>query len=351
MIDENIENFKIYLKDNRVGQSSINLYTQALNSISKTLISRDLIKKDLFLISSYQDIEKLLKDYMSQDDLREADKRGHRRISAAIRHYKKFLQTQTSEVITNKIINKNKEIELENNSWKEEELRASVEAYMDMLDKYLTRKKFTKTTYYKKLSQKYGRSVKAYEYRMQNISYVLDKNQREWLKGLKPKKNVGTNIFPILQKLIDLYFPKSNIVDDLNEIKQQNITETQKKVLQDARIGQGKFRKELIKLWEGCSVTGIRNKQLLVASHIKPWKISKNNERLDIYNGLLLIPNIDKLFDIGLISFEDSGIIIISDQLSKQDLINLNINKNMRIKVNLENKKYLHFHRLYVLKK
>jgi 5-methylcytosine-specific restriction protein A len=54
---------------------------------------------------------------------------------------------------------------------------------------------------------------------------------------------------------------------------------------------------------------------LLKASHIKPWRDSDNAERLDIYNGLLLIPNLDSAFDKGYISFDDGGKIIISDMI------------------------------------
>src|SRR5256885_4490227 len=54
----------------------------------------------------------------------------------------------------------------------------------------LFRSPFTKKQYYKKLTQDYGRTVKAFEYRMQNISYVLSLMGRDWLTGLRPARNV-----------------------------------------------------------------------------------------------------------------------------------------------------------------
>jgi len=49
------------------------------------------------------------------------------------------------------------------------------------------------------------------------------------------------------------------------------------------------------------------------ASHAKPWRDCINNdERLDGENGLLLTPSIDHLFDRGFITFEDSGVLVIS---------------------------------------
>ena len=46
---------------------------------------------------------------------------------------------------------------------------------------------------------------------------------------------------------------------------------------------------------------------LLIASHIKPWSKSSDQEKLDGCNGLLLSPHVDRLFDRGFISFEDEG--------------------------------------------
>ena len=87
---------------------------------------------------------------------------------------------------------------------------------------------------------------------------------------------------------------------------------TEAEALVKARVGQGKFRNNLIEYWKGCSVTNCKYITILIASHIKPWKDSSNKERLDVYNGLLLLPNIDKLFDKGYISFRDTGKIMIS---------------------------------------
>jgi hypothetical protein len=61
-----------------------------------------------------------------------------------------------------------------------------------------------------------------------------------------------------------------------------------------------------------CRITGVDNPAHLVGSHIKPWRDSKNEERLDGENGLLLTPTIDHLFDRGFISFEDDGRLLVS---------------------------------------
>jgi hypothetical protein len=73
------------------------------------------------------------------------------------------------------------------------------------------------------------------------------------------------------------------------------------------RIGQGKFRKALIAHWSGCAISRYPDCRFLIASHIKPWSKSSNSEHLDPFNGLLLLPNLDKVFDLGYITFEESG--------------------------------------------
>ncbi|TAN28269.1 MAG: HNH endonuclease [Castellaniella sp.] len=77
--------------------------------------------------------------------------------------------------------------------WSKEELQASVEVYMEMLRKERDDQHFVKKQYYEDLAAKFGRTVKAFEYRMQNISYVMTLLGRGWVTGLKPAKNVGAN--------------------------------------------------------------------------------------------------------------------------------------------------------------
>ncbi len=112
-----------------------------------------------------------------------------------------------------------------------------------------------------------------------------------------------------------------------------------------ARVNQGVFRKLLLKRYGKCCLCGIKIPELLIASHIKPWAVSKPNEKLDPDNGLLLCPNHDKLFDQGLITFDDKGSIIISDQLDDHDQVLSNIMKGMSIPITERNKQYLKYHR------
>ncbi len=134
------------------------------------------------------------------------------------------------------------------------------------------------------------------------------------------------------------------LFEDIEEILGNEISiDTEKEEMVKCRIGQGKFREQLIEYWKGCSVTNFKKTELLIASHIKAWRSSNNKERLDQFNGLLLIPNLDKLFDKGYISFDNNGKIIISNDLKNYEL--LGVNPNMKINIKEEHKKYLEFHR------
>jgi hypothetical protein len=115
-------------------------------------------------------------------------------------------------------------------------------------------------------------------------------------------------------------------------IQDAMLEETMKASLVLARRGQGKFR-ERVEFFEGsCRVTGVTSSKLLIASHIKPWATSTNEERLNGHNGLFLSPHVDKLFDSGLMSFENSGEMLFSDALDRDVLERWSIDATKRVK-------------------
>ncbi|WP_116365004.1 HNH endonuclease [Parahaliea mediterranea] len=91
----------------------------------------------------------------------------------------------------------------------------------------------------------------------------------------------------------------------------------------------------------------------LIASHIKPWSRcdESTDEHRDRANGLCLSPCIDKLFEDGLIQFEDDGKIILHSELSAAERAIYGLNDDMRIKVIPGQDKYLRWHRDNVLVK
>lgn len=139
----------------------------------------------------------------------------------------------------------------------------------------------------------------------------------------------------------------SNAYEDIEcDFALKELSGTERRAEIDARLGQGKYRKDLIEVWGRCAVTRCSHLSLLRASHIKPWRESSHAERLNKFNGLLLSPNLDAAFDRGLISFADDGNILISSSLSAESRTQLGISENLRLmSVYPENCEFLHYHR------
>ena len=141
---------------------------------------------------------------------------------------------------------------------------------------------------------------------------------------------------------------RADILDSEIE-KLQLLGEDQSAVVK-VRVNQNIFRDLLTKRYSKCCLCGVTKTSLLIASHIKPWSKCTAEEKLDIDNGFLFCPNHDKVFDGGLITFDDNGCIIISEALSADDRLFLNVQSDMRISLTENNKKYLSFHREVLFK-
>lgn len=137
-------------------------------------------------------------------------------------------------------------------------------------------------------------------------------------------------------------------ISDIEKVKSdKTISKTTARSLIDARIGQGKYGWNVREVWKHqCAVTGSITKQALEASHIKRWADSNNKERLDPNNGLLLTANMHKLFDAGLISFADSGKMLVSSKLPhlEQTIFGI-IGQKLSQKPSAKTAKYLSHHR------
>jgi putative restriction endonuclease len=120
--------------------------------------------------------------------------------------------------------------------------------------------------------------------------------------------------------------------------------------LTKSRRGQGIFKANVRLIENQCRITGVSNIKHLRASHIKPWAASNNDEKLDGFNGLLLSPHIDHLFDRGFISFKDSGEILVSRELNPRVLEQWSIRANQNVgEFKSGQCQYLDYHRELIL--
>jgi putative restriction endonuclease len=118
-----------------------------------------------------------------------------------------------------------------------------------------------------------------------------------------------------------------------------------------ARRGQGIFRHNVRLVESRCRLTQLGDTRHLIASHIKPWRVALGDEKINQNNGLLLSPHVDHLFDGGLISFENSGQVMISESLDVKVLEKWNLTSEIEFwPLNSEQQFFMEYHRNFVFK-
>jgi len=150
------------------------------------------------------------------------------------------------------------------------------------------------------------------------------------------------------------YLMETAAVDNVEvELRESTgLLETEKQAVIKARIGQGRFREDVLRFHRSCPFTGVVEPIFLRASHIKPWaRCHDDSERLDPYNGLALSPAADHLFDKGMVTFSSKGHAsfhpgIGLDQLK---LIGIDPDNEYRLRtLSGAQQEYLDYHRNYV---
>ena len=139
----------------------------------------------------------------------------------------------------------------------------------------------------------------------------------------------------------------TKVAEDLEHIRTDHtLTKTTRMRLQAARMGQGQFRADVLARWSNkCAVTGCTVFEAIRASHMKPWALSNNDERLDPDNGLPLVATLDALFDRGLITFEANGAMLMSSLLSANERKRLKLGGRLSAQLSSRQMQFLEFHR------
>lgn len=203
--------------------------------------------------------------------------------------------------------------------WTHQQLAAAVQAYRWMQQRAADGMKVNKAQLYRELSLEHGRTPKAWEYRMQNISHVLDQLQQEWMEGLKPAKNVGPEVTRALIKLLDIgpstavseatlvqLEHQREFVNDSGFFLPENVEDQRDRALRSIvqRQGQREFRAALLLAYGNkCAMTGCGVVDVLEAAHIHRYM---GKETHIVSNGLLLRADVHTLFDLKLVGVEAS---------------------------------------------
>lgn len=133
----------------------------------------------------------------------------------------------------------------------------------------------------------------------------------------------------------------------------QEINSQNEQLYKRGRDGQQKYREQLLNQCPFCPFTRVTDERLLIASHIKPWAASNEKEKIDPYNGFILTPTYDLLFDKGFISFTDEKRLLVSNFLSPRNVTLLGLVNNSFIQMlpmDEKRQRYLQFHRENVFK-
>lgn len=164
------------------------------------------------------------------------------------------------------------------------------------------------------------------------------------------KYNQCSYLFGLCKTLTDIYV-KNNIISlkPIIELEQAEKSKVRDPYLQHLyKIELINEYKNIYNTQEGsCVLEGLAY-PILIASHIKPYKVSEQNEKFDKNNGLLLSKNMDSLFDLGYITFNDKGEIITSSKL------NLKVAQYVKqfsldsLIYTAKRQEYMNYHRKYV---
>ena len=170
--------------------------------------------------------------------------------------------------------------------------------------------------------------------------YFIEKNTRG--------NHMYSNALKQYRYFMSATYEEKSPPESVDAIKNDTaIPETERMAIIQSRVGQGAFRKSLMDKYNGqCIITGIDHPKLLVASHIKPWAVSTNEERLSVNNGLLLSATYDRLFDCGLITFDKMGRLYLSRFIGAGNIKRLHLEEDMQFNLRLDGHmaEYLEYH-------
>ena len=178
---------------------------------------------------------------------------------------------------------------------------------------------------------------------------ILPTNQKYILEQIEKNNNKNSEYY------YSFFFNEYDAEDAFDEFFNDvlpnfitnNLSDTEYLAEIQARRGQGKYRRLLMNYWENkCAVTSCDIPETLRASHAMPWAECTNaNQRINKYNGFLLNANLDALFDKGLITFDDNGVIEISKTINKENRKALGIAEDMHLrKIDKNHLEFLHYH-------
>lgn len=180
-----------------------------------------------------------------------------------------------------------------------------------------------------RLAEIIGRSANSLAFKLNNFASLDPTLKARGIKGAVNASKLDREIWnefynhwdelPFESEKLRARFEDST-VEQLNAISESELPKAgkEREQLIKVRVNQSFFRKAILAAYNNtCCITGIKQPELLIAGHIKPWASDANN-RMNPSNGLLMNGLHDKAYETGLITIAPDNTIRISTELKKQ---------------------------------
>jgi putative restriction endonuclease len=180
-----------------------------------------------------------------------------------------------------------------------------------------------------KLAGIIGRTPGSVAFKLVNFASLDPSLQARGIKGAGNTSKLDQEIWneflnnwdalPYESELLMAKYKKTS-VEKLFEIKEDDLPyEGLSRIAEvKLRVNQSFFRSMIMSSYNfTCCITGIKQRELLVAGHIKPWSIDEKN-RLNPRNGIAINALHDKAFENGLITITPDYKIKVSSIFLKQ---------------------------------
>ena len=170
------------------------------------------------------------------------------------------------------------------------------------------------------------------QFRAENMKHFKNKDYDFYYLGGHKYTSTSTEAYKKAKKI------NGTIKTEFKEVEELNIPKSEKRALVKIRLNQGLFRKKLIKEIneeeEGFKspIKLIETPSFLIASHIVAYAdCETENDAANPENGLLLAPDIDKLFDKEEITFDHKTGKIIFIGTKKADYKRMGISEDTKL--------------------
>lgn len=205
-------------------------------------------------------------------------------------------------------------------NWAEEELIKTLLLYFDIPFGQL----HAKNPKIVKLAGELGRTPNAVALKMVNFASLDPTIEQKGMSNVSVlDRKVWDKVFSNIDYYLSIEYRNTDGFNDCSPsvfVGLDSTKETEKNALRKVRIGQRKFRDAVLASYNArCSISGIRDKRLLVASHIAPWATNEGR-RLDPRNGICFNALLDRAFDAGVIAISDDYNVMFSSSAQPETI-------------------------------